>query len=397
MSVQIFKSKRLNVGIVGAGPSGSLLAYLLSKQGHNIYLFERRLQTERKVCGEYLCPKGVELLEQLDLFKTVGATFEPLYGMVLVSPKDIAIPAYFPRPVGTERGLSVNRQLFDQKLLNLALSSGVDFLNDTTVTKTFQLENGDWQVETDGGIFKFDLLIAADGRQSRIGHQLGHIKEINTKRAALHCFLPRKTERGNRMGEMHIFSNESYCGLDPINDDEVNFSVVCNSEKLKREKPLQIINETIKNSKRLSAMFELADETTEIRIVTCLKNKNDFVAGDNLAYIGDAAGFIDPLTGEGIYNALLSSKLLADCLEKESTIEAALTLYKKTKRKLSFQKTLLNNFFQFLIRRTTLVNLTAAFLKKSQQRANNFIGIIGNIHSPARGLCKMLFNYEGNK
>jgi len=397
MSVQKLNRKKLSVGIVGAGPSGALMAYLLSKQGHNVYLLERRLQTERKVCGEYLCPKGVELLEQLNLFKTVGATFEPLYGMVLVSPENVSIPAFFPRPDGSERGLSVNRQVFDQKLLDLAVSSGIEFLNDTTVTKTFQLESGKWQVETDSGIFKFDLLIAADGRQSRIGHQLGHIKEINTRRAALHCFLPRKTERGSRMGEMHIFGNESYCGLDPVKDDEVNFSIVCNSERLKREKPLQIINETIKNSKRLSAMFDLLDEHVEIRIVTCLKNKNDFVAGNNLAYIGDAAGFIDPLTGEGIYNALLSSKLLADCMENAHDLSTALSLYKKTKRKLSFQKTLLNHFFQYLIRRTTLVNLTASFLQKSQLRANNFIGIIGNIHSPAKGICKMLFNYEGNK
>ena len=397
MSVQNLNSKKLNVGIVGAGPAGSLMAYLLARLGHHVYLIERRHQTDRKVCGEYLCPKGVELLEQMNLFQQVGSIFEPLHGMVLVSPLDVSIPAYFPTPSGSERGLSVNRQLFDQKLLDLALENGVDYLNDTTVTKVFQAPEGDWTVETDSGSFRFNVLIAADGRQSKIGHQLGHIKEINTKRAALHCYLPRKTARGNRMGEMHIFANESYCGLDPISDDEVNFSIVCNSERLKKEKPIHIINEAIRNSKRLNAMFDPADEKTEIRIVTCLKNHNDFVAGNNLAYIGDAAGFIDPLTGEGIYNALLSSKILADCLSHEPDVAGALSLYKKTKRKLSFQKTLLNHFFQFLIRRTTLVNLTASFLQKSQSRANHFIGIIGNIHSPAKGLWKMLFNFEGNQ
>lgn len=398
MSASNFNHKNLSVGIVGAGPAGTLLGYLLAREGHRVYLFERKQKTDRKVCGEYLCPRGVELLEQLDLLKAVCGEFLPLYGMVLVSPDNDVVPAYFPRPRGSERGLSVNRKVFDQNLLNLATDSGVEFFNDTTVTKVERMKDDRWKVQTADSEFLFDLLVAADGRQSKIAHSLGHIKEINTQRAAIHCFLPRKTEKGNRMGEMHIFSNQSYCGLDPVRDEEVNFSIVCNSERLKREKPVQIINETIKHSERLSSMFDLVDETkTEIKIVTCLKNENSFVAGNGLAYVGDAAGFIDPLTGEGIYNALLSSVILVESIQRNSNLESALQLYKSKKRKMSFQKTVLNNFFQFLIKRPALVNLTAWYLKKSQAKADNFIGIIGNIHSPVLGGWKMLIGQEEQK
>lgn len=398
MSASNFYHNNLSVGIVGAGPSGALLGHLLSRQGHKVFLFERKQTTERKVCGEYLCPKGVELLEELNLFHSLCGEFLPLHGMVLVSPENVAVPAFFPRPQGHERGLSVNRKIFDQNLLDQAISSGVEFFNDVTVTKVQRTEDGYWKVKAGDAEFVFDLLIAADGRQSKIAHSLGHIKEINTRRAAIHCFLPRKTEIGNRMGEMHIFSNQSYCGLDPVKDDEVNFSIVCDSERLKKEKPVQIINETINRSPRLSSMFELVDDRkTEIKIVTCLKNENSYVAGKGLAYVGDAAGFIDPLTGEGIYNALLSSVLLADSLEKHQSLEMALSFYKKKKRKLSFQKRLLNQFFQFLIKRPALVSLTAWYLKKSQSKADNFIGIIGNIHSPVSGIWKMLKSQEGPK
>lgn len=393
MPVLNFKDNKTSIGIVGAGPAGSMLAYLLASKGHNVHLIERKKETERKVCGEYLCPKGVELLEELNLFDKLCSGFQPIYGMILVSPENDIIPSYFPRPRKSERGLSVNRKIFDQNILQLAIDHGAILLADKTVTNAFKKDNGKWVVDANDDHYEFDLLVAADGRQSKIGHLLGHIKQIHTNRIALHCYLPRKIDRGQRLGEMHIL-NAGYCGLDPISDDEVNFSIVCDTERLKNKKPKIIINETIKNSKRLSAMFDLIDDgdskQTEIRIVSSLKNSNEFVAGNNLAYVGDAAGFIDPLTGEGIYNAILSSALLADSIDKCPDLIQALEDYKKKKNKLSFQKNVLNNFFQFLIRSPFLVKMTVRFLKKSPDRANQFIGIVGNIHSPITGFIKML-------
>lgn len=393
MSVIKLSNNKLSIGIIGAGPAGSMAAYELAQAGHHsVYMIERKKEVERKVCGEYLCPKGVELIEGLGLDKELFNGFYPLHGMVLVSPKNDVVPSYFPQPNRHEKGLSLNRQLFDQRLLNLALSAGAHLLKDKTVTGVKKLKTNKWEVTANENSYEFDFLIAADGRQSKVAHLLGHIKTIDTNRAAIHCYLPRKSERGNRLGEMHIFQDGSYCGLDPINDDEVNFSIVCDSKLLKSKDAKEIINESILHSPRLSNMFErLSSENNyEIRLVTTLKNKNTFIAGEGLAYIGDAAGFIDPLTGEGIYNALLSSHLLADAIKTSATLDEALNRYKQTKKRLSLQKYVLNNFFQFLIKKPFLVNMTAKFLKSSQERANYFIGIIGNIYDPITGLIKML-------
>lgn len=390
MPVVNSKKTRLSIGIIGAGPAGSMLAYHMSVQGHNVQLLERKTLTERKICGEYLCPKGVELLSQLNLLDKLCSGFDSLHGMVLVSPDNDIIPSYFPKPCGSEKGLSVNRQVFDQRLLQLAVDQGAILRSGFTVTAAVKSIENKWLVKANDETFEFDLLIAADGRQSKIGHLLGHIKQINTERAALHCYLPRKIDRGLRLGEMHILDGRSYCGLDPISDDEVNFSIVCDSERLKHEKPKDIINQAIKNSQRLSLMFDPISKCEQIRTVSSLRNKNSFIAGNDLAYVGDAAGFIDPLTGEGIYNALFSSTILAECLNKYETTDLALKLYKKKKKVLSFQKNVLNHFFQFLIRRPLLIRLTVKFLKKSPERANNFIGIIGNIYNPITGFVKML-------
>ena len=390
MPVVNSKKTRLSIGIIGAGPAGSMLAYHMSTQGHNVQLLERKALIERKICGEYLCPKGVELLSHLSLLDKLCSGFDSLYGMVLVSPDNDIIPSYFPKPSGSEKGLSVNRQVFDQRLLQLAVDHGAILRNGYTVTAAVKSTENKWLVKANDETFEFDLLIAADGRQSKVGHLLGHIKQINTDRVALHCYLPRKIDRGQRLGEMHILDGRSYCGLDPISDDEVNFSIVCDSERLKHEKPKDIINQAIKNSRRLSSMFDPINKCEQIRTVSSLRNKNSFIAGNDLAYVGDAAGFIDPLTGEGIYNALLSSTILAECLNKYETTDLALEFYKKKKKVLSFQKNVLNHFFQFLIRRPVLIRLTVKFLKKSPERANSFIGIIGNIYNPVTGFIKML-------
>ncbi|MEA9355778.1 NAD(P)/FAD-dependent oxidoreductase [Bacteriovorax sp. PP10] len=392
MSLAKLENNKLKIGIVGAGPAGSMSAYFLASQGHAVTLFERKKEVERKVCGEYLCPEGVRLLEELNLFDRLCAGFEELNGMVLVSPTNISIPSYFPQTdkKKVNKGLSLNRKIFDQRLLGLALETGAVLLKDTTVTRVVQNTNQKWTVIANEENYEFDLLIAADGRQSKIGHTLKHLKFIDTKRAAIHCYLSRKVDRGQRLGEMHILNENRYCGLDPISDDEVNFSVVCDSKRLKKNTPQNIINEVLASSIRLNQMFDPVDDNTEIKVVTSLKNKNLYIAGNGLAYVGDAAGFIDPLTGEGIYNALLTSKLLKESIEQSENMNHALALYKRKKNNLSFQKNILNNFFQFLIKRPLLVNLTAVFLKKSQKRANHFIGIIGNIHGPLTGFIKML-------
>ena len=390
MSLKIIKNSHIEIGIVGAGPAGAMAAYLLASKGYSVTILERRKEAERKVCGEYLCPEGVKLIKELNLLEKLCEGFSELRGMVLVSPTDVVVPSYFPN---MSTGLSLNRKIFDQNILKLATDHGAQLVTDKIIVNAFYNKNNKWTVVDNHDVEQtFDLLIVVDGRQSKIGHGLGHLEAIDTKRAAIHCYLSRKTDRGQRLGEMHIFNDSRYCGLDPINDDEVNFSIVCDSKMLKQKSALNIINETIGNSKRLSAMFDLLDEskTSDIKIVSSLKNNNRYIAGNKLAYVGDAAGFIDPLTGEGIYNAIFSSYLLATSVMQNADLDTALSKYKRNKNKLSFQKKILNHFFQFLIKKPILVNFTANYLNKTPERANQFIGIIGNVYSPVVGFIKML-------
>ncbi len=392
--------KKLKIAIIGAGPSGTFSAYLLSSLGHEIHLFEKKSALTRRVCGEYLCPMGVDILKYHGVKKQVLKDFLNLNGMILNDVKNNrVIKALFPQIFHSSLGISVNRKIFDERLLQLALERNVNYysghqlLKINTTKNGYALEFEQTQKNNKNSKFDFecDFLIAADGRNSYVARLLKHSSKINLDRIALHTYLPRKNEIGLRLGEMHIFKDGSYCGLNPINDDEVNFSIVCDSKNVENKNLiLEYMNAKINESDRLKLLFEPITKIENIKTSSPLTHKNSFIAGGNLAYVGDAAGFIDPLTGEGIYNALLSANLLYNALVNHDDLNASLKDYKYNKRKIQFQKYILNTAFQFIIKKPYLVSFISKYLAKNENRANTFIGIIGNIFTPLEGAIKLL-------
>ncbi len=385
--------KPLKIAIIGAGPAGNFTAYLLSKLGHDVSIYEQKSELKRRVCGEYLCPQGVELLKEYHLEESLLKGFEKLHGMVLNDVKnDRTIKAFFPKLTKNYAGSSVNRKIFDDRLLELAQNTGVKvFLNHRLIKFN---ENKIWQLtfeyESREITDEVDFLIAADGRNSFIAKSLKHSPKIDTSRIALHCYIPRKKDIDLRLGEMHIFQDGSYCGLNPINQNEVNFSIVCDSSQIKnKHSMLELMNQKIRESNRLKEMFQPIEANVEIKTSSPLSHKNSVIAYKNLAYVGDASGFIDPLTGEGIYNALLSGHLLSEAMINSKDLETALLKYKNAKIKVHFQKKILNTIFQTVIRNPKVVTFISLILQTNQDRANVFIGIIGNIFSPIEGILRM--------
>lgn len=390
--------KKLKIAIVGAGPAGSFSAYLLKSLGHEVHLFEQKTELRRRVCGEYLCPMGVDIIKKHGLKNELLLDFKSLDGMVLNDVKnERVIKAHFPKLLHTSMGASINRKIFDERLLNLATKNHVQYHPNHKLLKIQTLSNG-YKLFFDNGQensvnegLDFDFLVAADGRNSHIARLLKHSPKVNSDRVALHAYLPRKTERGLRLGEMHIFKDGSYCGLNPVSDDEVNFSIVCDSSEISNKTLIvEFMNKKIQESKRLSEMFDPITNIEQVKTSSPLSHKNNFIAGKNLAYVGDASGFIDPLTGEGIANALLSADLLYTSMVEHADLKDALSSYKTNKKKVQFQKYILNTLFQFVIRKPILVSLISSFLQNSEKRANTFIGIIGNIFTPVEGAMRLL-------
>jgi flavin-dependent dehydrogenase len=105
-------SRAFDVIVVGGGPAGSVCATLLARAGARVTLIERQVRPGEKVCGEYVSPRGVELLREHGLDDVVRRRpHRELHGMLLVSPSGIEVPTRF--PADRAAGLSIARAELD--------------------------------------------------------------------------------------------------------------------------------------------------------------------------------------------------------------------------------------------------------------------------------------------
>ncbi len=387
---------KFKIAIIGAGPSGTLTAYLLQKLGYEVHIFEKNPQGGKfqKVCGEYLCPAGKNILTELGL-STLVNNYGKVFGMKIFSSTGIEVDTHFPLD---EFGYSLERAHFDQELVDKCIASGIYIHWAHSITQ-FEVQ-GEKVLLKDHreNSWEFDFLIGADGRQSHVSKWIeANIPRKNKlgNKVAIHCYLKAHEKRSYKaQGEMHLFEDGSYCGLNPIKDHLWNFSIVCDANNLKNEGSLyQLIQKKISSSKRLKKLFTLpSEEQLEIKVVSNITHPVRFISSPkhHAFLVGDASGFVDPLTGEGIYHALLTAKCLSDSFQFASTTSEVFENYEKQIYQQYAQKVRVNYFFQWLIRHPRLCHAVALFLRPRKNMRDIFVGLIGNVYSPLTALKQMV-------
>ena len=304
-----------DIAIVGAGPAGALCAWLLAgaRPEAGILLLDAEELPRHRPCGEYLAPGGLGVLDRAGLLGAVIATGASRLEAVALHGPHGGRPVPFAPVLGLQPpvgyGLGVRRERFDRCLQDAAASR----CRVRRATRVLRCQRGPdgWILHTSAGApLHAKLVIGADGRGSIVRRACGLDHRPMRQRFAL---VARATGIPHtRCVEMHL-SPLGQIGLCPLGAGEVNLNLLLApaSDGLLRGMPREQLLRAA-----LAATPSLAGRSRQavlgpVMATGSLPQGCTTVARDGVALVGDAAGFCDPFTGEGMSLALRAAELLA--------------------------------------------------------------------------------------
>ncbi|MDQ6847186.1 MAG: NAD(P)/FAD-dependent oxidoreductase [Candidatus Dormibacteraeota bacterium] len=296
--------------VVGAGPSGAATALVLSRAGHSVTVLDSAHFPRDKACGEGLMPPGVAVLRRLGVLDGVLATQAPRIRGVMYAHSRNATKAYAPFPApadGSEPwGLGVRRTVFDAVLVDaLRRAPTVMLMEGVRATGVVRDASGRITgVATEDGPVVADVVIAADGLHSAVRAAAGWTGEIR---------------RGGRYGLA------GHWKLDVRSLDRITVTFAEEQEWYQAPVgPELLLVSTLSGRSRIgitarnydaaarAALPALANAELAVRPLAAgqFSQRPRTVAADGLFLVGDAAGYDDPTTGEGIGIGLILAERL---------------------------------------------------------------------------------------
>jgi flavin-dependent dehydrogenase len=384
-----------DVIVVGAGPAGAAAAILLAEQGLHALVLERGGRSRPKICGEYLSPEAGRVLDRLGVLKTLdSAGAVPLSGMRITAPDGTRLTGRY-RAVGAFRpyrghAMGVSRAILDGALVERLRGLPVEFREGVRVTDV--VIEGDSVVGVDAvdrsgaaQTFRAPIVIGADGRASTVAHRLGCRHAHRLARMALVTYVSGLTDCRD-LGEIYV-DPPDYGILNPLAPEAINVSLVVPlahaarwSDRLEdffvaRVRQLPHLARRLTGARReapLQAMGPLAYRVTAPR-------------ERGVLLLGDAAGFYDPFTGEGIYTALRGAELAAEAIvraRRAGDVAAAAPAYRRARRAAFADKQWVTRALQLLIAHRRLANAAAHWLARRPAALAALLGVIGDFVPP---------------
>ncbi len=310
-------SSTADVIVVGAGPAGAIAATVLARAGARVRLLERAKFPRHKLCGDTLNPGALAILKRLQLARTAENDGARIDGMVVTGATGIVVQGCYPDGF---YGRSISRSALDAALVADAVSSGVAFDDGVAVRGPVVAERSSRVIGVSVGSngTRHDLhapiTIAADGRRSALAFAFG---------LAAHPSTPRRWAIGayatgvagmSSYGEMHIRPHR-YIGVAPLPGGVTNVCLVkpVRAGEGPLGNPLALLTATLAEEPLLRERFRDATFVAPPTVLgpLAVDAQSRVVPPDGLLLAGDAAGFVDPMTGDGLRFAIRGGELAA--------------------------------------------------------------------------------------
>ncbi len=331
------KTIHTKVCILGAGPAGAATALFLANKGIPSVLLEKETFPRDKICGDALSGKVISTLKKLDPLLVDEFLQQPIqlgsWGVKFIAPnlKELKVPfkKNFDKS-GRAPGFIAKRIDFDNFLAEqVRKRKEIDFIENCEADKIERIENGFSITSKDKSLtVTTNLLIASNGAQSAFSRNFGNIK-IEHKH---YCAGLRAYYKGvegmdaDNFIELHFIKEAlpGYFWIFPLPNGMANVGLGMRSDKVSAKKVnLKKLLAEIVNYPQFRDRFKNATLEGEVKgFGLPLGSKKRKLSGDNYILTGDAASLIDPFTGEGISNAMISGMYAAEQAAKAVSSES---------------------------------------------------------------------------
>lgn len=376
-----------DVLVVGAGPAGSATALLLARRGYRVTMVDRARFPRSKPCGEYLNPAAVAALDRMGIARPVASGGTSLSGMFLVGSDGTA--AWVPFPSG--RGLLIPRERLDHAVLSAAAAAGAlvleEFRVDGVAPGVIPTVTGRHRGHTMRLAAR--LVVGADGIRSVVARHCGPLAApadgrytIGAHFEGLRAPVPRGDLHlgqgwyagaalyGGGFGNIVVAAPRTFfrhAGRDPAG----LFHVLCDG--------LPVLRGILRGARRLGPFVAVGP----------LGHVRRPVVGEGLLLVGDAAGTIDPMTGEGIALALRGAELASDAADSAlrggPVSRAALGSYERARRAAFHDTWETSRLLQWIVRRPRLAAALFRRLADDPTLTRTLLGVVSGVQ-PARDI-----------
>ncbi len=300
--------------IIGGGLAGLATSIQLTRQGFKVALFEKEQYPFHKVCGEYISLESWDFLESLGL-QLSDMQLPIIKKLIVTAPNGNSLQHDL--PLG---GFGISRFKIDEALKNIALEHKVDVFENCKVNNVKFVDDA-FYLQTSKGDFTSSTCCGSYGKRSNLDVKWNRLftrQKPNKLNNYIGVKYHIKTNFAADTIALHNFK-DGYCGISKIEDDKYCLCYLTNAGNLKDSDnavPLMEKN-TLQQNPHLKNIFENSEILYESPVtISQISFSKKTQVEDHVLLVGDAAGMITPLCGNGMSMALHGSKIAAGFIKQ---------------------------------------------------------------------------------
>ncbi len=328
--------QQFDVIVVGAGPAGSMAAIHLADKGLKVAILEKGTFPRIKTCGDLVTMEGLDLLKDAGLESWMNRC-RRVDDLRFISPAGDVLDVAVCNKQAEARNRIIPRETLDSKLAEAAVKRGAQLYEGCRVNNAVITDHGVKAI-TDRTIFNAAFILLADGSHAPVTRKMGLLNEppdLMAARQYLSC--PAVDPCGPL--EFHFQKDilPGYIWLFPEGNGIVNIGAGTYTRRVRKKEVnlLSFLASSSAHDTLFGVRLKDARALGPVKFHPLRTNINGTQTHSNRCMVlGDAAGLVSPLTGEGIASGLFSGALAAQVLlrvfREGSTGSAALAEYTKT-------------------------------------------------------------------